>query len=47
MTTELLERLVDVVGEWNHSCTPQCPNPCPASGALDESLAPQMVKGEG
>ena len=25
--------------EWNHSCTSQCPNPCPASSMVDRPEA--------
>jgi hypothetical protein len=25
---------VTIRAEWNHSCTSQCPNPCPASSRL-------------
>ncbi|MEW1679304.1 hypothetical protein AB0O47_39555 [Streptomyces noursei] len=45
----LLERPTDTTAEWNHSCTSQCPNPCPASGSVatpevDVYESPQMTK---
>lgn len=27
----VLNGTIEVRAEWNHSCTSQCPNPCPAS----------------
>lgn len=35
MATAVLERN-EVRSEWNHSCTPQCPNPCPAAASAIE-----------
>lgn len=32
--TAVLERET-IRAEWNHSCTSQCPNPCPYSSVLD------------
>lgn len=34
--------------EWNHSCTAQCPNPCPAAGCVatpetDTVVSPEMT----
>jgi hypothetical protein len=44
MTTALMERPVDTRFELNHSCTSQCPNPCPAAASeLDVELAPGML----
>jgi hypothetical protein len=31
----VLERESETRSEWNHSCTSQCPNPCPASGRTE------------
>lgn len=47
MTAALMERETTVTAEWNHSCTSQCPVPCPASGAvtlpeIDTVAAPEM-----
>lgn len=41
MTTAVLER-EEPRAEWNHSCTPQCPNPCPASNVV-ELPQPEVV----
>jgi hypothetical protein len=27
---------ITISAEWNHSCTSQCPNPCPASSRLTQ-----------
>jgi hypothetical protein len=35
MTTAVLERETEIRSEWNHSCTAQCPQPCPYSNTLD------------
>lgn len=43
MAVAVLERETETVNEWNHSCTSQCPNPCPSSSALDTDLAPEMT----
>ncbi|GHH74666.1 hypothetical protein GCM10018793_16420 [Streptomyces sulfonofaciens] len=31
MAAATMERRAEVHGELNHSCTSQCPNPCPAA----------------
>lgn len=31
MTTLMLDRPTTPTAEHNHSCTPQCPNPCPVN----------------
>lgn len=43
-----MERPTDARQEWNHSCTSQCPNPCPASSgiALPEVDLPIIATGE-
>lgn len=38
----VLERETEIRGEWNHSCTSQCPNPCPASSMLEGDTEPRM-----
>jgi hypothetical protein len=48
MTAVLMERPTTATYEWNHSCTSQCPNPCPASGRVgtpevDTVEAPEMA----
>lgn len=39
-----MERPADVRNELNHSCTEQCPNPCPyAASEVDTALSPAMA----
>lgn len=34
----------EAAAEWNHSCTSQCPNPCPAaSSSLTQPVVGQPV----
>lgn len=46
MTTLTMERPAIIRGEWNHSCTSQCANPCTVKGAVDVDLSPEMTDSE-
>lgn len=35
----LHEGMTMPVFEWNHSCTSQCPDPCPAKSQIDQEPA--------
>jgi hypothetical protein len=35
MTITMTEPITEARNEWNHSCTAQCPNPCPAANVID------------
>lgn len=47
MTTVVLDRETDVRNELNHSCTSQCPNPCPYTSSLDVPETLEMLRTEG
>lgn len=46
--TITMERPAEIRSEWNHSCTGQCPQPCPYSSMVerpevDVVMAPRMA----
>lgn len=41
MTTATIDRPAAPSAEWNHSCTDQCPNPCPAASSLVDT--PEII----
>lgn len=35
---------IEIRAEWNHSCTSQCSNPCPASSFLRPGIDVRMIR---